>query len=257
MNARTISKRLLMILAVGTIGLAYTVKMSAQVQTRSTTTPGEASQQVRVDNAEVILVEGNDVVLRMSDGSIRHVSNVPESARATVDGREIGIHDLKPGMHLQKTITTTTTPKVITTTQTVSGRVWHVTPPNSVILTLENGQNQSFKIPAGQKFKVNGQMVDAWGLKKGMNVFVTKVVEQPITEVEEQARLTGRMPEPPPAPQAETPMLIAVAAPVPAPVAEAAPETLPKTGSELPLITLLGFLSLAGSGGVKLFRKIR
>jgi hypothetical protein len=43
-----------------------------------------------------------------------------------------------------------------------------VTPPISVILTLENGENQAFKIPEGQKFTVNGQEVDAWGLKKGM-----------------------------------------------------------------------------------------
>lgn len=30
--------------------------------------------------------------------------------------------------------------------------MWHVTPPISVILTLENGENQAFNIPEGQKF---------------------------------------------------------------------------------------------------------
>jgi hypothetical protein len=57
--------------------------------------------------------------------------------------------------------------------------VWHVTPPLTVILTLENGQNQEFKIPKGQKFNVDGQMVDAFGLKKGMKVDAQKVVEEP------------------------------------------------------------------------------
>ena len=48
-----------------------------------------------------------------------------------------------------------------------------------MILTLEDGTNQQFKIPNGQKFMVNGQMTDAWGLKKGMTVSATKVVEEP------------------------------------------------------------------------------
>ncbi len=257
MNARTKSMRVLMILAVGAIGLAVTVRMSAQVETTTDTTHGAATHQVQVVNATVVSVNGNDLVVKMEDGSIRHFANVSESARATVDGQQLGIHDLKPGMHLQKTITTTTVPKVITTTKTVTGKVWHVNPPLSVILTMEDGKNEEFKIPKGQKFTVNGQQTDAFGLKKGMIVNATKVVEEPITVVQQQAKLTGSMPPPPPAPAADQPILIAVVevpAPAPAP-AEAAPAALPKTGSELPLTGLLGFLSLAGSAGMRLFRK--
>jgi LPXTG-motif cell wall-anchored protein len=187
----------------------------------------------------------------MEDGTIQHFSNIPDSARITVDGKEVGIHDLKPGMKLERTITTTTTPKVITTTQAVTGKVWHVTPPNSVILTLENGENQQFKIPPGQKFVVNGQETDAWGLKKGMTVTATKVVEEPMTTVEQKRHVAGSMPAPPLSPPADAPMIIAVAKPVPAPPAAepAAQEAkaLPQTGSELPLLALLGCLSIAGS----------
>ena len=57
---------------------------------------------------------------------------------------------------------------MVTTIQTVTGKVWHVTPPLIVILTLENNENQAFKIPDGQKFMVDGTETDAWGLKKGM-----------------------------------------------------------------------------------------
>ena len=53
--------------------------------------------------------------LKMEDGTIRHVT-VPPGATATVDGKTIGLADLKPGMVLEKTITTTSVPKVITTT---------------------------------------------------------------------------------------------------------------------------------------------
>ena len=257
MNARANWTRSIMILAVGAVGLAFTVKMSAQVQSSTQEQVGQASHQVTVERGTVVMVDGNDLVVKMDDGSIRHLANVSESARVSVDGRELGIHELKPGMHLQKTVTTTTTPKVIVTTQTVTGKVWHVTPPNSVILTLENNENQAFKIPNGQKFTVNGQQTDAFGLKKGMVVSVTKVVEEPVTHVEEQAKLTGRMPPPPPPPAPDLPMLVVVAAPVaaaPAPAAVAAAE-LPKTGSEMPLTGLIGMLLMAGSAGVNRLRR--
>jgi LPXTG-motif cell wall-anchored protein len=230
--------------------------MYAQVQTSTDTSVGTATHQVQVQRAEVLVVSGNDLVVKMEDGTIQHIANVPESARATVDGREVGIHDLKPGMKLEKTITTVTTPTVITTTQTVRGKVWQVSAPNSVILTLENGENQQFKIPKGQKFDVDGQKVDAFGLRKGMMVNVTKVVEEPVTTVQQQAKLTGSMPPPPAAPPPDQPVLVVVAQPAPAPApAPAAPAELPKTGSELPLYGLIGILLLAAAACTRTLRK--
>jgi len=189
----------------------------------------------------------------MEDGTLRHFSNVPESSRINVDGQELGVHDLKVGMKVQKTVTTITTPKTITTVKSVTGKVWHVTPPNSVILTLEDGTNQQFKIPKDQKFNVDGQMVDAWGLKKGMKVSATKVVEEPVVDVEHQRQLTGSMPPPPPPPPADQPIIIAVMTPVPAPAA--APAELPKTASDVPLIGLLGLASLGAAFGLSLIRR--
>jgi hypothetical protein len=232
--------------------MTFAVSMSAQVKSETTTTSGQAVHETTVERGEVVLVDGNDLVIKMEDGTIRHFANVPESARATVDGQQLGIHDLKPGMKLQRTLTITTTPKTITTVQTVTGKVWHISPPSSVILTLEDGTNQQFKIPKDQKFKVDGQMVDAWGLKKGMRVAATKIVEVPVTEVERQRQLTGSMPPPPPPPPADEPILIAAAAPEPAPAAP--PAELPKTASLLPLVGLLGSLALFISFGLRAVR---
>jgi LPXTG-motif cell wall-anchored protein len=191
----------------------------------------------------------------MEDGSLRHFDNVPDSARVTVDGKQLGVHDLQVGMKVEKTITTTTTPETITTVQSVTGKVWQVNPPLSVILTMDDGKNQQFKIPKGQKFNVNGQSLDAWGLQKGMIVSATKVVEVPQTVVTQQAKLTGQMPPPPPAPPADVPILVVEEVAVPVQVAQAAPAALPKTGSQLPLIGLLGLLSLASSLGLRAARK--
>ena len=239
--------------AVGALCLAVTVSLNAQVKTETSETSGVSSHESTVERGEVVLVQGNELVVKMEDGTIRHFPNVPESAQVTVGGQKLGIHDLKPGMKLERTITTTTTPKTITTVKSVTGKVWHVTPPNTVILTLEDGTNQEFKIPKGQKFTVDGQETDAFGLKKGMVVSATKVVEEPISVVEQQRKLTGTMPPPPPAPPADVPILIASAEPTPLP-APAAPAELPKTASPLPLIGLLGTLALLLSFGLKAIR---
>ena len=255
--ARPVLQRLLAV-AAGVVFLVSALALSAQVQTQTTTTHGAATKEASVERGEVVLVNGNDLIVKMEDGQIRHFPNVPESVRVDVDGQQLGIHDLKPGMKLQRTITTTTTPKTVTTVQTVTGKVWHVSPPTTVILTLEDGTNQQFKIPKDQKFMVDGQQVDAWGLKKGMKVSATKIVEVPETVVSQQRKVTGQMPPPPQAPPADAPILIAEAAPAPAPApaaAEPAPEKLPKTGSLLPLIGLLGLLCYGAWFGMRLLRR--
>lgn len=226
-------------LALGTVCLVAPLNAGAQVETKTTTKVGQSSEVVQVKRGEVIAVEGNDLIVKMEDGSIRHFENLPESAKVTVDGKQLGIHDLQPGMMLQRTITTTTTPKVVTTFQTVKGKVWYVNPPLLVTLTLEDGTNQSFKIPKDQKFNVNGQMTDSFGLKKGMLVTATKIVEVPMSVTTQQKSVSGTMPTPLPA---DTTLLIAEGEPTPAPPTTEAPAvpvtTNPATRSYLPFVGL-------------------
>ena len=215
MNSVTLWARFSVVLAAAVLCVAFAAPTRAQVQTQTTTTSGTATKQVKIESGEVVAVKGNNLFVKMADGTVRDFPNIPESARATVDGKKLGIHELKPGMKLQRTTVTTTTPQVVTTIQTVTGKVWHVTPPLSVILTLENGQNQEFKIPEGQKFTVDGQETDAWGLKKGKKVTATKIVESPETTVSQQTQVTGTMPP-------DAPVLIAEGEPKPAPAATTA-----------------------------------
>jgi hypothetical protein len=263
-----------LVLAVVTLCVVFAQSAGAQVQTTTSIQSGQSQEVVRVDRGEVMAVRGNDLIVKMENGSVRHFESIPESAKITVDGKQLGIHDLKPGMKLQRTITTTTTPQVVTTIETIKGKVWYIGAPTKVILTLEDGTNQSFKIPKDQKFNVDGQMVDAFGLKKGMMVTATKIVEVPVTLVSQERSVTGTMPAPPvvletpvasqeksvtaseeksasaatpaPAPTAaaEPPLLIAEGAPTAAP--SEATETpgpparrSPFTGRDLPLVGLV------------------
>jgi hypothetical protein len=201
--------RCLQPLAAGVVYLILALGGRAQVHTQTTTTTGKPTQRVKVDRAEVVLVSGNDLVLRMEDGTIRHIADVPDTFKAVVDGKEIGIYDLKAGMTLERTTTITATPKIVTTVQRIKGKVWNVNPPRYVFLMMEDGTNEKFEIPKGQKFKVEGRLVDAWGLKPGMNINATKVIEFTATEVEQQRKLTGSMPPPPSMPPGDAPILIA------------------------------------------------
>ena len=253
------------LMAVTAFCFAFAAGVNAQVKTETSTASGGATTQVQVERGEVVRVDGNDLLVKMDDGSLRHFANVPESARVTVEGKQLSVHDLKPGMKLERTITTRTTPKTVTTVQTVTGTVWHVMPPKSVTLRLDDGSTQRFAIPSGQKFTVNGQETDAFGLRKGMKISATKVVEEPQVVVEHQRQVTGTMPPPPAPPPPDQPILIAVispaaaqaATPAPAPASqEPAAKTLPKTGSMFPLIGLFGAVALLTGIGLRLARRV-
>jgi len=240
MTSRTIMRGLLV---GGALCVSFSLPAAGQVKSTETVEHGTSAHQVTIERGEIVYVSGNDVVVKMEDGSLRDFFNVPESVTVNVDGQHLNVHQLKPGMKVERQTITTSTPRVITKVETVTGKVWHVTPPSSVILTLEDGTNQSFKIPTGQKFTINGQETDAFGLKKGMVVSAQRVTEVPETVITQQVKRTGTMP-PPAAPKQDVPVLIVMAAPTPAPAANAepAPKELPKTASTLPLVGALGAL---------------
>jgi hypothetical protein len=234
------------VIATAIICLTFAPSLTAQVQTQTTTATGKPTVVTTVEKGEVVTVSGNDLVVKMADGSIRHFPNVPESARVTVDGKQLGVHDLKPGMKLQRTITTTSTPMTITTVQTVKGKVWEIVPPLSIILTLEDGKNQRFKIPEGQKFNVDGEMLDAFAVRKGMILTATKIVEEPAVEITQDKTVTGTAA---PTPPADLPILVAEGneEAVPTPTAAPATAPAPEAASGFPtwLIWLLVLLVLA------------
>lgn len=245
--------------------MAFAFATNAQVQTQTEVQNGTPTQQVEVRHGQVVYVSGNDVVIKGDDGKIRDYPNVPESARVTVDGQQLGVHDLVPGMTIERTTITTTTPRIITTIKSVTGTVWHVNPPTSVILTLENGKNQEFKIPDGTKFTVDGQPTDAFSLRPGMKVSATAVTEAPETVVTKEVTRTGEMPPPPTETFDPNIALLVILVPyvpstdatdatatdtTPAP-AESTPAQLPKTGSSLPLVGLVGGLFCVLALGLK------
>jgi hypothetical protein len=150
---------------------------------------------------------------------------VGDGDRGQANVPALAVHQIKPGMK----IITTTTPRLITKVETVTGKVFHVSPPNCVILTLEDGTNQRFNIPKDQKLTIAGKETDAFGLRKGMIVSATRISETQETIVAQEIRHTGTLPPTPSEPKPDVPILVAVGAPAAAerdvlPVANSPPQ---------------------------------
>jgi hypothetical protein len=160
------------------IGCAFSLgaALPQDTSTTSTSQSGEPTVQTEVRSATVMYASGNDLVVKTDDGQVKHFE-VPDDRTVSVNGKDLTVHDLKPGMRLTRTITTTSTPQTVTTVRTIVGTVWHVNPPSTVILTLPNGTNKQYKVPKGQMFDINGQKQDVFGLRKGMKISATVVTE--------------------------------------------------------------------------------
>src|SRR5262249_44380539 len=89
---------------------------SAQEAQKSTTT--------ETKKFTVLAVDGNVLDVRLPEGT-REI-NVPDDFRFTVDGKQMSVHELKPGMSGTATITTTTTVTPVTVTEVRNGVVQRV-----------------------------------------------------------------------------------------------------------------------------------
>src|SRR6476646_531606 len=166
----------------------------AQDTSTTTVQHGPSSFDTQVRNAEVVYVEGNDLVLKLENGRLEHLV-VPDSDKFHVDGRERTVYDLKPGTKLTETITTTTSPRYVNTIRTIEGKVWHVSAPKTVILSLGDGTQKQYTVPDHAKFTIDGQSgKTVFDLKKGMRVQATVVADSAHDVIEQSKTVVGQAP---------------------------------------------------------------
>jgi len=226
----------------------------AQDSTITTIQHGPSSYNTQVKNAEVVYVEGNDLVLKTENGRVEHFV-VPDSDRFTIDGKEVSVRELVPGTKLTQSITTTTTPRYVNTVRTIEGKVWHVNAPKSVILTLPDNTNQVYSVPDHAKFVIDGKEKTVFDLKRGMKIKATIVTDDEHTVIEQNKFAFGKAPTPTPR---EVGVLLFLAPPQPQVTlasAEEPADTLPETGTVLPLVGLIGALAVAVSLGLRTARR--
>jgi hypothetical protein len=261
---KQLSKQSLFINTVALGALAFGIgAVSAWAQDTTTTAirHGDPTLETTVKNAEIVYVEGNDLVLKLEDGKVEHLV-VPSNEKFTIDGKELTVNELKSGTKLTQTITTTTTPRYVNTVRTLKGKVWHVNAPGSVIVRLPDNTNHLYKVPSHAVFTVNGQKKTVFDLRKGMKFEATIVTDEPQRVVEYSKANVGQAPKP-----ATPPLLGVLLIQKAEPMQEVASnvtaehvDTLPETASPLPLVGglgLLGIISSLGMGAVRKLAKVR
>jgi cell division septation protein DedD len=237
------------------VAMASFLAGSARAQQTQQKPSGTEEIEVQYEHSKVVYVEGNHLVTEKPDGMLEAVL-VPEDARFHMGDQVLTVHDLKPGMLLTDTITTTIKPMLLTRVDVTGGTIFHV---NGERITIRdaNFKLHTYRIPSWSKVMIEGEPMSIYDLRAGMPIQATILTEEPISVAERSTRTTVT-PAPEPAAKAEPPATEAQpveeeAAPQPEP--QPAPTELPKTASPIPLIGLLGLLSLAASFGLKAARK--
>lgn len=249
--------------AVAAFVYLMTISAAAQDVTHPPTTRdvGDARHEIQptqITNAEIIHVSNHQIVVKLEDGRMEFL-NLSEDQKFKIDDKELTLHELKPGTKITQEIHTVTTPQEVTTLRTVKGKVWQINPPH-LILDFGEGKTKSYTVPNGIVFHINGQDKTVFDLQKGMSIDATVLTTAPQNLVTTHHEITGQAPANKVA--FEGPVLLELpaqktVAPLVAAVEPSQKLELPKTSSSLPLVGLLGFLSLAGWGALAGLERLR
>jgi hypothetical protein len=205
----------------------------------STAAAQQQTTSTEVKRFEVVSVDGNKVVVKGEQGA--QEITVPDDFRLIVEGKQVSVYELKPGMKGTATITTKTTVTPVSVTEVRNGEVFRVM-GNSIIVRGPNGLQQFTEGDVekrGIKVIKNGRPVAFSDLHTGDRLSATIVTEGPpkvVTEREVEAILSAppapvaaRTPEPATTPPAAAPASASATPPAAAP-ASASP-TPPATSA--------------------------
>ena len=218
---------------------------------------------------EVISVDGNTLVVRLPEGT-REIM-VPADFRFTVDGQQLSVQQLKPGMAGTAAITTTTKVTPVTVTEVKNGTVAHVAGPTIIVRTDEGYKSftQGDIDKRGVKIMRSGKPATLSEFRTGDRlsaVIITSMPPRVVTEQEVNATLAqsgggaaatrGSTAPSQPARSAGAEGATGGAAARPSgAAATSGARTLPKTASPLPLLGLLGGLSLLAGSALTIRRR--
>jgi hypothetical protein len=245
------------------VGLLAAGMASAQQESATTSTQTGAPQtttSTRVINATVVSVNGNKVVGKDASGKATEYT-IPDGFKFQFEGRDIGIADLKPGMKVSATVTTTTTTTPVTVTEIRKGRVLAVVGDDVIVRGPQGVRRFSNQEARARNATImrNGKQISLSELHEGDIFTAVIVTDQPpkVVSDREAKAYVSAAPKPTPAPP-----VAAAPAPAPAPAPAAAPapapaKKLPKTASRVPLVGLMGALSIAAGLGLSLVRRSR
>jgi len=244
---------------------ALTACLVAPAFAQQTTTVSETKK------FEVVAVEGNTLVVRLPEGT-REIT-VANDFRFTVDGQQLSVQQLRPGMAGTATITTTTKSTPVTVTEVKNGTVVQSGGASIIVRTDEGFKmfTQSDVDRRGVKIYRAGRPAGVSDFRTGDQlsaVIVTSMPPRVVSQQEVNATLAASgsgagagaaAARAPAGSSAGSPAGTSGAASASAGSSGATASgrrTLPKTASSLPLLGLFGGLSLFAGAGLTIRRRL-
>ena len=204
---------------------------------------------------EVLAVSGNTLDVKLPEGT-RELT-VPDDFRFTVNGQQLSVHDLKPGMKGTATITTKTTVTPVTVTEVKNGTVMQRSGSSIIVRTDEGIKmfSQGDVDKRGVKMVKDGQPAELTDFREGDRLSATIITSKPpkvMTEQQVNATLArggaasggaapaaGARASSSASRQGQTSQATGSSG-----SAGASPKKLPKTASSWPLLALASLVSL-------------
>jgi hypothetical protein len=169
------------------VGAGLVAGLSAVVSAQTTTSS-------ETKKFEVIAVDGNQLVVTLPEGT-REIA-VPPGFMFTVDGKQLSVQQLKPGMAGTATITRSTTVTPVSATEVKNGTVVQASGVSIIVRTDEGYKmfTQGDVDKRGVKIMRGGQPATVSDFRPGDQlsaVIVTSLPPRVVTEQEVNATLTA------------------------------------------------------------------
>ena len=165
------SKRLILSLVV----LVAAVALVASTASAQTTTD--------IKNGTIVSVGDNSIVIRDATGTTRHFE-VPAGFTANVDGKDVPLSGLKPGMKITAAIKTVTVPVVVQTTTLKNAKV--IKNEGGALYVREADGIHKYDIPPGFRFDIGGAKLRLSDLQQGQHLNATIVHTSKGTATEQE-----------------------------------------------------------------------
>jgi len=125
-----------------------------------------------IKNGTVVATGDNTVAIRDAAGVIREY-DTPPGFTVNVDGKDLPVSALKPGMTITATIRTVTKPVVLQTKELKDARV--IKNEGGLLFVREADGIHSYNVPAGFRFDIGGARLRAMDLQNGQLLNATIV----------------------------------------------------------------------------------
>jgi len=227
------SRKVTVLAVLAVVALTLAVTAQAQIVVK---------QEIR--RGTVVHAGENFLVVKLADGTYKGFE-IPTGFMFDQGGTQVPLSALQPGQVITATITSATAPIMEKVEEVKEGTVVKVVNRN-LLVQMADGTYKKFEVPKGFRFDVDGKKLAVAELRPGMKISATIVSEKEVGTVS-AAEIQAEVSKPKPAPAAAP---AAAPAPAPAPAAK-----LPKTAGLLPLIGLLGLLSLGLGAGLSALRR--